>query len=202
MAVRAGELSVREQSVGGPVSDSVHATPEGWIDGTAFRVVLLVHGFNNNLKEAQDSYGTFTGMLPRLDAKIGWLFWPGDADFGWFQFADFLSYPTEIPDARESARRLADFLVTTATEHPTLQIILVGHSLGCRLILETLRLFADNPQWNRPDFPLVMLMAAAVPTDLVEHGKSLDVAGDVAAQRWVFCSTNDLVLHFAFPAHR
>jgi len=46
--------------------------------------------------------------------KLGRFFWPGDANFGPLQWLDFLSYPTEITDACNSAERLAGYLSEAA----------------------------------------------------------------------------------------
>ena len=137
MIEASGELSVRNDPVGGPVLQEVSERPKDWMLG-APRVVLLVHGFNNNQCEACEAFQDFFDLLPRGLAKFGRFFWPGDADFGFFQWVDFLSYPTEIPDAKESARVFAEHLLRFAKLSPHTELFLVGHSMGCRLILEML----------------------------------------------------------------
>ena len=194
-----GELSVRVDAVGGDVAARVAERPEAWLDG-AYQVVLLIHGFNNNQGEACEAFENFMGLLPRGLGRVGRFFWPGDADFGFFQWLDFLSYPTEIPDARESAARLAARLVEVAQTTPGIAFSLVGHSMGCRLILEMLEDLGTRPEAERPSIRLIMLMAAAVPVELAEDGERLRRAGDLAAERLVLYSPDDLVLHYAFPA--
>ncbi len=194
-----GELSVRVDPVGGDVAPRVDERPEGWLDG-AFHVTLLVHGFNNDQGQACEGFGKFLDMLPRVSGRVGRFFWPGDADFGFFQWLDFLSYPTEIPDARDSAERLATYLVSATERTPDIVFTLVGHSLGCRLILEMLENLGARPETERPTIRLIMLMAAAVPVELAEDGERLRRAGELAGERLVLFSPDDLVLHFAFPA--
>ncbi len=194
-----GELSVRVDPVGGDVAPRVDERPEGWLDG-AFHVTLLVHGFNNDQGQACEGFGKFLDMLPRVSGRVGRFFWPGDADFGFFQWLDFLSYPTEIPDARDSAERLATYLVSATERTPDIVFTLVGHSLGCRLILEMLENLGARPETERPTIRLIMLMAAAVPVELAEDGERLRRAGERAGDRLVLFSPDDLVLHFAFPA--
>lgn len=192
-----GELSVRRQSVGGPVV-RVAEHPAGWLRG-AHRVILLVHGYNNSQCEACAAFRQFLDHLPYGLGRVGRFFWPGDADFGFFQWLDFLSYPTEIPDAKHSARRLAEFLSASARTHPVTEFVLVGHSLGCRLILEMLDLFAAGAVAPRPSIALIQLMAAAVPVELVRKGRPLRRAGNIVRERVVLYSPHDLVLRGAFP---
>ena len=122
-------------------------------------------------------------------------FWPGDADLWVFSF---LSYPTEIRDAQDSARILAEFLGTI----PGLrQISLIGHSMGCRLVLEMLSFHAQRQVPNFPEVCFVLLAAAAVPVALVERGGNLrDGIAHSARRVLVLYSPEDLVLRFAFPA--
>lgn len=195
----AGDLSVRKHRVGGPVAKHVSDRPQGWLSG-AQRVVLLVHGFNNNYKEAGASFNAFLGNLPPVPWDLGRCYWPGDADFGPVQWLDFLSYPSEIPDARLSAKRLAGFLSAAATRNPTLEIILVGHSLGCRLILELLDRYAKGKNAPAPAVRFVLLMAAAVPVKLSTAGERLWRASRLANDTYVLFSPDDVVLRYAFPA--
>lgn len=194
-----GELSVRTKSVGGRVAPRVTARPTGWLHG-AHRVVLLVHGYNNNQCEACEAFRSFLDNLPSGLGRVGRFFWPGDADFGFLQWLDFLSYPSEIPDARNSASSLAMFLASVARANPALELVLVGHSLGCRLILEMLDLFAAGSVNPRPNVKLILLMAAAVPVELAQAGRRLRRAGAMAKERLVLFSPHDGVLRLAFPA--
>ena len=161
-----GALSVREKCEGGDVADSLSILPDGWLDGTP-HIVLLIHGFNNDVDEAREAFSRLTSRLPERFPKVGWFYWPGDADLGWSDFLDFLSYPTEIPDAQNSARHLADTLSHLARENPGVEVTLVGHSLGCRLIAECVLILASRPT-ERPVIKALLLMAAALPVELAE----------------------------------
>ncbi|MGH0034654.1 MAG: alpha/beta hydrolase [Myxococcota bacterium] len=191
----AGTLTVRETSPGGGVADPAEEWPDGWMQHPG-RVALLVHGFNNDEREATEAYAALRRNLPEGPAQVGCFHWPGDADFGWFRFADFLSYPDEIPDAREAARVLANHLVDLHRDCPAVELVLIGHSLGCRVILETLRRLVGRPA---PPIAAIVLMAAAVPVELCEAGGPLCVAGSLADERIVLHSGSDSVLRFAFP---
>lgn len=190
-----GRLTVREpgRKAGGKVV-ALAAEPEGWMHG-AHHVVLLVHGYNNDRKEAERAFAFFLDHLPAGPWRAGGYQWPGDADLGPVQWLDFLGYPAEIPDARAAAAELAGYLRELARANPALELTLVGHSLGCRLILEML----DRLRAPRPAIRHVLLMAAAVPVKLVQRGGRLQRAAMHARERLVLYSPDDLVLRFAFP---
>jgi Alpha/beta hydrolase of unknown function (DUF900) len=189
-----GELSVRVRGVGGAVADRVTPTPADWLLGRR-HVVLFVHGFNDSEQDARTAYGAvFRDAL----ADVGYFFWPGDARGG--RLLSSASYPFQIQRARDSARRLADYLRGAfGPEGTPMMLSVVGHSLGCRLVLEALRLVVEEGlDW--PQVRLVCLMAAAVPTDLVEEGAALRAAAKLPTDLVVYYSFADDVLHFAFPA--
>lgn len=200
-AVR-NELSVRERPVGGPVAEAVRELTPPFPQGGR-RVVLLVHGYNDDEKHARDSYDQFAGDLAKLSARarqlldeLGRVYWPGDANLGPISF---MSYPFEIEPAIESAQRLAAYLRTLVGPAGTpTEIYLVGHSLGNRVILELLDLLAVPP------LPLghvagACLMAAAVQVDMVEEAGRLLPGATLPGKTLCLYSRNDLVLHFAFP---
>jgi hypothetical protein len=188
------ELSVRVWTVGGAVADEVTPTPPDWLLGRR-QVVLLVHGFNVSQEQARGSYdAVFRDALP----DVVYFFWPGDTHGG--RLISSASYPFQIQTARDSARRLADFLRGAfGPEGTPMLLSVVGHSLGCRLVLEALRLVVEE-ELDWPQVRLVCLMAAAVPTDLVEEGAALRAAADLPTDLVVYYSFADDVLHFAFPA--
>jgi hypothetical protein len=188
-----GTLSVRTLPVGGPVAMEAAQLPAGWMLGHR-HVILLVHGYNVDQQHAIQSYqAVFTAAL----SEVGYFFWPGDASGG--TIISTGSYPWEIPRAKESALRLADFLrgLFGPGGGPT-AVSLVGHSLGCRVILELLKIVTANPAlW--PEFRLVSLMAAAVPVDLAQFGADLQPGTRVPRSLQVFYSFSDRTLEFAFP---
>jgi pimeloyl-ACP methyl ester carboxylesterase len=188
-----GELSVRVRVVGGAVADEVTARPADWIQGRR-HVVLFVHGFNNAEEAARTSYG---GVFTTVLADVGYFYWPGDTRAGFILSAP--TYPLQITSALDSARRLADYLkgVVGPGGSPS-AVSFVGHSLGCRLILEAMRL-ALNDGLSWPEVRVTALMAAAVPVDLVEEGQPLDAAARSARTLALFYSRADQVLNLSFP---
>lgn len=189
-----GDLSVREKGKGGSVTDFVLATPLRWVERES-RIVLLVHGYNNTFCAGCVSYAHFLKRVPRGFPIVGRFFWPGDTRPA---FISGVAYPLKIAAARESAGRLAEFLesVVSARSVPV-EINLVGHSLGCRLILETL--LAGKGTRLAAHVRSITLMAAAVPVHFLrENGHLYDEAITVAG-RLVLHSTDDRVLKWMFP---
>jgi hypothetical protein len=197
-------LSVRvNRDQGGPVAAAM-------VDGDrlaasgALHILLLVHGFNNSRQDAEKSYAIFSNhILPGLTRSrvgpdaIAQFHWPGDESVGFLPRA--VGYATDLERAFTAAQRLAQFLATLTRlrggETP-LNITFVGHSLGCRLILESLR---QLPAASAPNVPVIGLMAAAVPVELAKRGTPIFRTGNPPRQLLKFCSEADEVLYLAFP---
>lgn len=196
-----GDLSVRIEDVGGPVAPRVEQRPPNWILGRR-RLLVLVHGYNNTEEDARQSYRVYAGNLegaPMSDRlpDLGRFFWPGDSAWG---FLSALSYPWEIGDARQSARRLAEFFAGVfGPEGGPVELSFVGHSLGCRLLLEALALVVSGAVAGWPEVRWLCLMAAAVPVELVEVDRRLEAAAGWPRSLLLLYSPDDAVLHFAFP---
>jgi pimeloyl-ACP methyl ester carboxylesterase len=197
--IEVGELSVRTRSSGGKVADKVN----GDVPNGLRRLVLLIHGFANSQNGASESFAEFIANLESIKetAKTQFpvpvfkFFWPGDNRVvGISQ----ITYSSEIPVAVDSAERLYEFFSGLAGPQggPT-EIYLVAHSLGSRVVLETLRYFARL----RNDlliFSSICLMAAAVPVSEVQDTHALLFASLLPARRQVLFSTSDPILWLAF----
>ena len=165
--------------------------------------VVLVHGFNNHQGEAGSAYFGFrdrqyqkafpTLIPPAFEDILADMFWPGDAAWGLFDVVDFLVYPAAVGTAREAAPRLARHLRSMPN---LLTVHFVGHSLGCRLVLETI---ADLAQNGGPHVGKVCLMAAAVPIFKVQEHGPLANAMRYAERVGILHSDKDPVLRYAFP---
>jgi len=204
MAEPRNELSVRQQDAGGDVWPEVKplAAPDPRGRG---RFILLIHGYNNAYQDAQAKYQTFLDHLGkylndhapnRVNLEDVYKFyWPGDEKWGALSFA---SYPIEIGPAKDSARVLAKFVAGLwGPPGGQMEIFLIAHSLGNRLVLETLNLLRGRLP---PGVVLryACLMAAAVPVGRVDtHGELHDAA--MSTSTLVLCSKDDTVLHWAFP---
>lgn len=165
------------------------------------RLVILVHGFNTSEQDARDSYKKFlTNLGLPGDERIGtwahgrisrafWgFYWPGDHSS---RLVSTLNAPQIYAERRANARTsgesLAELILRLSDQQ---EIILVGHSLGCRVVLEAVRRIAIarkiHGRTGGAQVTSVCLMAAAVPTG--------DCAGDEAPYRARDGEPKELVL--------
>ncbi len=190
--------------------------------------VVLVHGFNNHYGEAGERYYGFRIMQRRhfdgghgdiadgiearaagqgrpvcgfgaeLERLLGDAFWPGDADWpGPLDWLDALVYPAAVHTARDAAALLADLIERIPG---LVRVHFVAHSLGCRVVLETLEIL-----WARGRLAIgsICLMAASVERDDVAPGGKfsdlLAALGEAGSEMLVLHSRRDKVLRFTFP---
>lgn len=198
-------LTVR-QFGGNPLADEVGPVTESTppFTQTRRRLVLLVHGYNNTQEAAHESFTTFVKDLrgmgaggQAIAADVGFVYWPGDWNVG--QLISAASYPFQIPRATRSGENLGEYLANLVGPGGTpTDIYMVGHSLGCRVILEILatmsRRGGDSVRVVGTSF-----MAAAVPVAMASD-RWPQLAGIGRPDRtWVLHSEHDPVLAFAFP---
>jgi pimeloyl-ACP methyl ester carboxylesterase len=201
------EVNLRLLSEGGGVRDPADLRGAS-MELPRERCVLLVHGYNNHDGEAaaaylgfrERQYGQFPALQPdALEASFGDAYWPGDADWpGPLDYLDFFFYPAAVCVARDEVPQVLAQAIGRIPGLVTLDV--VGHSLGCRVALETLRLLHDTAR--RPALRRLCLMAAAVPCEFLEAGGRFEpllraLQADGTAIR-VLHSTDDLVLGAAF----
>lgn len=123
--------------------------------------VMFVHGYNNTHEQARLSYARFRGWLGKFkaNARVLELHWPGD---GIYTALGAPLYPLQINRAVKCGELLARWIeAQTIGAH----FVLVGHSLGCRLVLEALKALRED---DRHRIHGVCLMAAAVPVRMIE----------------------------------
>lgn len=186
--------TARSEPKGGAVAP-VRSTPAM---PAVSRVVVLVHGYNADEASASRAYAEFIAHLDRLHALAWWpsarFYWPGDTPL---PALGALAYPSEIGTAKRAARELAAFLATLrGPRDRPVEAAFVAHSLGARLLLESLDLLNDATR--APVVALTCLMAAAVPVDRVERGGLLRRAAERSRRAVVFHSEHDAVLKWAF----
>ena len=197
-------LSARVRPKGGPVRLRLQETATPPIQGRG-RIVVMVHGYNTDEAGATKNYQELPDGLrsaysdggPLVPETMGGLFWPGDAN--WWIFSA-LSYPQEMGQAKDTAARLAEFLRTLqGPSGGSMRVDFFGHSLGCRVVLETLR--AARPYFAdlRVYFGNICLAAAAVPLPMLEPGRRLNSIMAVSQRLVVLHSHGDRTLHWAFP---
>ncbi len=214
MSVLASDLSLRVHRKGGDVASSVHAEPTDWPNRAHKSVVqsaLLIHGFNVTQCDACYAYENFLYRLPDSFHSISRFFWAGD-EVAWHgspqspkilnKAYTALKYADQITSAKISAERLFKFITDCyrKTGCPK-EIVLIAHSLGCRLTLELLKLIDINEIGKSfPRIRLVCLMAAAVPVKMVEKGGDLEPVEKRKPEILInLYSQSDSVLRLTFP---
>lgn len=165
-------------------------------------LTVLVHGYNNNACQAGQSFQIFLGLpgIAQGDAQAAFgevceLFWPGET-----RFLPALSYPLEVSVSVQAGQLLSEYLARLARGRSTpLDIRIICHSLGNRLVLECVKHYFAQP--NPPPLQVtgVLLMAAAVLVTMVEDDKALEGAARATGQSLVLHSDHDHVLHYFFP---
>jgi pimeloyl-ACP methyl ester carboxylesterase len=198
-------LDARVDDEGGPVRQPIAVAWRAESGPGGGEMLLLLHGYNNHRAEAEAAYQAFRvrqepvlrGPLNQpLDTLLADTFWPGDARLpGVLDRLDPLHYPTALATARdEVAPLLAQCLLEDPVRPARLHI--VGHSMGCRLALE---LIEQLPRDGGPVIGRVALMAAAVPTFMLQPGGRFEYALARAEAVCVMSSVDDAVLQLAFP---
>jgi hypothetical protein len=150
-------------------------------------VLLGTHGFNVNRGDGIYNLSHWAQWLKLGDNGffVGVL-WPGDS-----RWLPVLDYPIENSEAIRSGRILAQYLDKNFSGAQSLSF--TSHSLGARVILETIRNLSGNVRIGT-----VTLMAAAIDdTCLVNEYSD---AARRAAKLSVLASSCDEVLKWAFPA--
>jgi len=199
------EFYVRQDVEGGSVREP--GLLRGTLDAQARdSCLILVHGFNNTDGQAAQAYFGFRQRQAKLDRARAYTFekyfadafWPGDADLPWLlDLLDFGVYPIALRRAERAAVRIVDLLMTM----PNLRAVdFVAHSLGCRVVLESLLILSEKLPMFR--VARVCLMAAAVPSEMLEPGGRFhDLLVRLQAdgtKLFVLHSSRDAVLSYAF----
>lgn len=191
------ELSVRERSVGGDVIDVVRC--RGLDPRNSERLLILIHGFNMTRQRAADALAGFHRRLSSGSARPlpdTWFFyWPGDHED---PRLSAVTYSVAVETAKTAGERLGQLLTELS---PSQEVILVGHSLGCRVLLHALRYVAGAHARGTPSAQVVMacLMAAAVPEGRCQGLHQIYGSDVIKPAIHVMYSRNDCVLHRIFP---
>jgi alpha/beta hydrolase family protein DUF900 len=149
-------------------------------------VLLATHGFN---VDWQSGVRGLSGWEPLLTLPSGGMMvgvlWPGDS-----RWAPIIDYPFEGGVAKKSGQLLAAFLNQWFAGAATISF--ASHSLGARVVLETIRGLSRQPR-------RLILMAGAIDDDcLTDEYK--DAAAQFDSQTIsVLASRKDEVLALAFP---
>jgi esterase/lipase superfamily enzyme len=156
-------------------------------------VFLFVHGFHTGfdggvLRAAQISHDAQTGCAV--------------ASFGWSSEVELGRYAADVEHSQYSEPLLAEFLRELAESG--LQVKVLAHSMGNRLVLATLSGFARGRQAVKPGFIDELVLAAA---DIgIEKGNDdfahlLHDATPYVKRTTIYASSGDAVLAISKSAH-
>ncbi len=151
---------------------------------------FLTYGFNVKRREGIACLEAFARLLEArgcTPAAFVWVSWPGDGLGG------PLCYPAQEPAADETAYHLARLLCDEV--RPRQPVSFVAHSLGSRLVLQTM----ENLRGSPVKVGQVVTMAAAVDGDAPSRTDRYRAAVTAARRVSVLHSEKDWVLRFAFP---
>jgi len=183
-------------------------------------LILLVHGYNNDQYEAAGSFYrmrcnldnilSFSGLPEsvRRNAQehIWEFFWPGYQPIpvmnpqarrrSWGETViSATSYSHEVRKARSW---VSENLFKYLLQIQPADIFFISHSLGCRVVLETVRGLQES-LLTRISVRGFLLMAAAVPVHLLRPGGPLRPSAEIPPKKYCLYSRRDMVLFLAFP---
>ena len=193
------KVTLRKEGKGGSFRPEIMGYEEAFTPRR--RLILLVHGFNVSEDQAeQKQYQPFEKRLHQHGVKwdIGEVYWPSD---GRIPIVRNLQYPWLIKHAIECSSVFAKYLEKRrGFNNNPCEIVLIGHSLGCRLILETLRVLANQRGTNNTICVTAILMGAAVPVSLVKGNGYLrtGISIPIVKKAVVLYSRQDFVLSHLF----
>ena len=184
-------LDFRTADTGGAVSPGILVTGPGL--GTVHdlraesQITVLTHGFNVSRPSGTATLLRLARLMP-ADGAYLCVLWPGD------HFVRVISYPFEGNYADDTAAALSRYIGDTIGRGA--RISFVSHSLGARVVLETLK------RLNQANYTAaqVCLQAAAIDDfSVADPSKYLSTMAK-AERVAVLASRGDFVLSLAYPA--
>ena len=193
------DLSFRTRHKGGP------ALARDNLPGSSLkardRFVFLIHGYNVSDDAAVTAFEYFRARMRRdcrdVEKDVLTIAWPGD---GRWPFST-MSYPWRVRTAVSLAPALAKVIEENVRgrNNGECELILIGHSLGCRFILEALHELGNSKKTLSIKKLLVFLMAPAVPVGMVDTSGPLGkTVNDEFYKIGVLYSPHDSVLSGPF----
>jgi pimeloyl-ACP methyl ester carboxylesterase len=127
--------------------------------GRPTEIVIYVHGFQNDEQSAVENFNAVKESFRKNNYDIPVVGFSWDSDVGILNFNDAKII------ANMNGPKLANAIMDIKDESPSTKIKLIGHSLGSRVILQTLQTL-HNDDWNYK-IESVHLLGAAVDSDVV-----------------------------------
>lgn len=150
------------------------------------RVLLLVHGYNNEHDEVLDAYQIVkrhvtAQLADQYDHVLGYS-WPGgDYRSEWF-----------AAKSRANAVSVRFRTLTESIAQTAVSLDIMSHSLGARVVLKALGGLPGQLVRN------YFCLAAAVDNEALEHGKEFDESINGTKAMFVLHSNKDVVLSLAY----
>ena len=152
------------------------------------KVLVLVHGYNNEPEDVHDAYAVLESYFARLvtgdteyDQIVGYI-WPGGDDP--------LDYGAAKKRANALARRFGIWLAKMQATRANIDVM--GHSMGARVILKALKKIAEPAVRN------TFLMAAAVDDESIQTDEEFYLSTQETENIFVFHSRHDGVLRHGY----
>lgn len=151
------------------------------------RVLLLIHGYNNEQDEVYDAYTVINDKISehthnKYDCVIGYT-WPGgDKGIEWY---------ASKSRANSVARRFR-FLISALSQQADI-LDIMSHSLGARVVFKALKQAKDDTVIRN-----YFCMAAAVDNEVLEQNEEFHLSISKAKNVFIFHSKNDEVLSIAY----
>ena len=193
-------VSARESPRGGGLAEAAH-TVGGWDPEGYDLLVFIVHGFNNSFGRAQQRWDS--DVFPKIQSlvrirrkrvAVALFFWPGDSHGPKAMSAS--SYPFRIQSAIDAGVLLGEYIVRIAENSPAMNVSLVGHSLGCRVVLSAAKSLCSMSFEARLE--QVILLGAAVPVGDCQPPGPWQI-DRLPGRQSVYYSSEDTILRRYFP---
>lgn len=186
-------LSFRDAPRGGAVTDGVLVSGNLNELKVAERVTFLLHGFNVDEEKGLQRLGKLGAVLEKNLAgeAIILTLWPGDCFAGYLLGA--AAYQFQGQDADDTAKALIRFIADTLA--PKVRISFVSHSLGARVVMETVKGLPGADC----EIGQICLLAAAIDDYSLAAAEDYRAAAERAERIAVLASKRDKVLKYAYP---
>jgi hypothetical protein len=163
-------------------------------------LVIYVHGFNNTDAESRENLDLVSKTLKQSGYDGPMIGWTWDSDTGALSFDDSKAHSVI------NGSKLAAFIRDYKKVCPETRIRLIGHSQGCRLILESLKALhsdAEFSDWRGDGHKVetVHLMGAAVDNEEIQtdynYGKAVENQAGHCTNYWN--DEDDILSDLYFP---
>lgn len=165
-------------------------------------LVVFVHGFNNDFETAADRAAMFSKDLqPDVSSKAAIFSWPSKESLFGYQHDEDVVLVNE-----DRARQVLGVLRASRKSGSASSVVLIGHSMGCRVLTFALREIqlidhqGDPPKLGHPVFAQLILIEPDVDKEFFRENiaRLRAVCGHVT----VYASNHDHALGFSNALHK